>query len=140
MEKSKSRKLEKVDESINEDDSDSLRPSDHKDKLASFESGSRAQVSDASESQEKDNQYEFIMGVLRPYKKVLYYLIKNGFIKEKTSFCKHSIKSCYLNSIEGFCRNFFYGFMTKAAINLLLGMLSPRKRLLRNIVDLFSSD
>lgn len=72
--------------------------------------------------------------------KILYFLIRNGYISERTPFCKHGIRSCYLNSLEGFCTNFFYGFMTKAVINIALGLLSPRKKLVNNIVDLFSAD
>jgi hypothetical protein len=80
------------------------------------------------------------MNILRPYKKVVYFLIKNGYLKERTPFCKHNIKSCYLNALEGFLTNFFYGFMVKAVINILLGMMKPSKRLLPNIMDLFSPD
>lgn len=32
------------------------------------------------------NQYEFIMNILRPYKKVIYKLIQLGYIRERTKF------------------------------------------------------
>uniref|UniRef100_A0A7S3K917 Uncharacterized protein n=1 Tax=Euplotes crassus TaxID=5936 RepID=A0A7S3K917_EUPCR len=72
--------------------------------------------------------------------KIVYFLIKNGYVRERTPFCKHGIRSCHLNSLEAFCTNFFYGFMTKAVINILLGLMSPRKKLVNNIIDLFSAD
>ena len=92
------------------------------------------------EDERKDDQYEFIMNVLHPYKKIIYKLIQLGYIRERTKFWKHSIKSCHLNALEGFCRNFFYGFVTKAVFNILLGLLNPKKNLIPNIVDLFSSN
>ena len=44
-----------------------------------------------------------------------------------------------MNALEGFCRNFFYGFVTKAVFNLILGLLNPKKNLIPNIIDMFSS-
>lgn len=138
----KGKELEKIEESSQENDNEIQFASEGKKKVPTGSNGQRGEEEhqEADDSNEKDYQYEFIMSVLNPYKKVLYYLIRNGFIKERTPFCKHSIRSCYLNSLEGFCRSFFYGFMTKAVINVGLGMLSPKKKLIPNIVDLFSSD
>lgn len=46
-----------------------------------------------AEEEPKDNQYEFIMNVLQPYRKIIYKLIQLGYIRERTKFCKHSLKS-----------------------------------------------
>ena len=83
---------------------------------------------------------EFVKSLIHPYKKVLEYLIKKGFIKERTPFCKHKIRSCYLNCLEGFFKNFYYAFVVKAVLAVGLGMLRPSKNLIPNLLDLLSKD
>lgn len=139
-ERNKEKALEKIDESKVSDESDNSLTKEVKKPTEAVQRRTPEDRIEQDDLNEKDHQYEFIMSVLNPYKKILYYLIRHGIIKERTPFCKHSIKSCYLNALEGFCRSFFYGFMTKVVINVALGMLSPRKKLLPNIIDLFSSD
>ena len=108
--------------------------------IKGMQSNDKPEESKEEDDEPKDNQYEFIMNVLNPYKKIIYKLIQLGYIRERTKFWKHSIKSCHLNALEGFWRNFFYGFVTKAIINILLGLLNPKKNLIPNIIDLFSSN
>lgn len=134
--------LEKIDEAVNEEHSDEAKKLADK-KLLNEDNGDCKQGEECIDSNEdniKHYSYEFIYHVLQPYKKMVYFLIQSGYLKERTPHCKHKIKSCYLNSLEGFCTNFFYGFMVKAAINILLGVLSPKKKLIPNIIDLFSAD
>lgn len=38
------------------------------------------------ETIEREEQPEFLKRMLYPYKKVVYYLVRNGFIKERTPF------------------------------------------------------
>lgn len=142
LDRNKSKELEKIDESRQEDENDSISAKECRKVMKSLSDRRLVdeESKDLKETAEKDYQYEFIMHVLHPYKKMLYWLIRHGFIKERTQFCKHSIKSCYLNSIEGACKNFYYGFMTKAVINILLAMFNPKKKLIPNIKDLFSAD
>lgn len=142
LDRNKSKVLEPIDESRQEEDNESISIKECKKVLRSLSERrlTEEENKDFEETAEKDYQYEFIMHVLHPYKRMLYWLIRHGFIKERTQFCKHSIRSCYLNSIEGACKNFYYGFMTKAVINILLAMFNPKKKLIPNIKDLFSAD
>ena len=140
--RNKEKKLEKIIEAPSEENSVDAKKTDSKKPVGQEkeDSGKREEAISSNEDDVKDYKYEFIYHILQPYKKVVYFLIKSGYLKERTPHCKHNIKSCYMNSLEGFCTNFFYGFMVKAAINILLGMLAPKKKLLPNIVDLFSAD
>jgi len=134
-------KLKKIQELASDEESDNSNAKGLKKLSLDRQADRNISEEERDQGEEaKEYQYEFIMQICRPYRKVLYFLIKNGYLKERTPFCKHAIKSCYLNSLEGFCTNFFYGFMTKAVINILLGLMKPSKRLLPNIADLFSSD
>lgn len=45
-----------------------------------------------------------------------------------------------MSAIKGFMKNFYYGFLAKAALAVALGLLNPRKNLIRNIAGLFSED
>ena len=77
-------------------------------------------------------------------KKVIYLLIRKGYMKDRTQFCNHKIESCYVNALDGFYRNFSYGFMIKAVFALLFGLkgyLSNSKRGFKQaIIDLFSPE
>lgn len=88
--------LEKIPEDSNEDEN-KLKKETLANKTAPEESVQPAIAEEAKDSgadlNVKEDQYEFIMSILKPYKKLLYFLIENGYLKERTQFCKHSIKS-----------------------------------------------
>lgn len=72
---------------------------------------------------------------------VFNFLEKKGIIKGRTQFCKHETHNCYINALKGFCSNFYYGFLAKAAVAVALGLIkNPRKNLLPNILSLFEKD
>lgn len=99
-------------------------------------------ISEVSESDQHlaVTQNEIIQHLIYPYKRILEYLVKKGFIKERTKFCKHATKSCYMNALEGFGKNFYYAFVAKAVISLAMGLLNPSKKLVKNILSLLTKD
>lgn len=68
------------------------------------------------------------------------YLDLKGILNNRTKFCKHSEVSCYVSAFKGFTTNFYYAFLAKLVIALLLGLLKPRKALAKNLIDLASRD
>lgn len=80
--------LEKIDEQRSEDDFEQTNV--HGLKKPCQASGSELKPSEESiqnnDTEAKDYQYEFIMNILRPYKKVVYFLIKHGYLQERTQF------------------------------------------------------
>ena len=54
--------------------------------IKGMQSNDKPEESKEEDDEPKDNQYEFIMNVLNPYKKIIYKLIQLGYIRERTKF------------------------------------------------------
>lgn len=68
------------------------------------------------------------------------YLDSNKILNLRTPFCNHPERSCYISAIKGFGKNFYYAFLAKIVIAILLGLINPRKALLKNVIGLWSED
>lgn len=68
------------------------------------------------------------------------FLEKHKIMAQRTDFCKHDFHSCLLNALKGFSSNFYYGFLAKAFIALIFGLINPRKNMIPNLLGLLSKD
>ena len=65
-------------------------------------------------------------------------LLKSGFIKERTIYCRHSANSCYCNALKGFGYYFGYTIAIKLLLVLLHSLYTKDLRMLLILKKIFN--
>ena len=87
---------------------------------------------------ENSKAKEVVKQLIIPYKSQLDMLLKSGFIKERTIYCRHSANSCYCNALKGFGYYFGYTIAIKLLLVLLNSLYTKDLRMLLILKKIFN--